>query len=198
MPDADVLKPSDGDSTAWPDDAIEVGRILDAWGVKGGIKVLPFSNEPDALLAARRWFLQPAEGRLRPAGSAPMPASLSIRTARDHGDVIVATSPEIPDRNAAEALKGVRVFVSRAAFPAAAEGEYYWIDLIGLTVVNRAGESLGTVESLLDTGAHSVLRVTYESADAKPGERLIPFVDAYVDQVDLPARRIVVDWGLDY
>ena len=124
--------------------------------------------------------------------------SLAIRSARDHGDVIVATSPDIADRTAAEALKGVRVFVSRAEFPQAAEGEYYWIDLIGLAVVNREGEALGTVDSLLDTGPHSVLRVTFDAGAGAPGERLIPFVDAYVDEVDLPGRRIVVDWGLDY
>ncbi|MGA0609988.1 ribosome maturation factor RimM [Caldimonas sp. KR1-144] len=197
MRDADVLNPA-GESTAWPDDAIEVGRIIDAWGVKGGFKVLPFSNEPDALLASRRWYLKADEARVRPAGAAPLPPALSIRSARDQGDVIVATSPEIADRNAAESLKGARVFVSRTAFPAAGEGEYYWIDLIGLSVVNRAGEALGTVEGLLDTGAHSVLRVSFDAGGEKLGERLIPFVDAYVDQVDLPGRRIVVDWGLDY
>lgn len=197
MGDADVLKPA-GESLAWPDDAVEVGRVLDAWGVKGGFKVLPFSSEPDALLAARRWFLKPAEGKLRPVGAPELPASLSIHSARDHGDVIVATAPEVANRNAAEALKGVRVFISRANFPAAVEGEYYWIDLIGLAVVNRAGEALGSVEGLLDTGAHSVLRVVYDAGAEKPGERLIPFVGAYVDQVDLPGRRIVVDWGLDY
>lgn len=195
---ADAKAQPAGDPTAWPDDAIEVGRIIDAWGVKGGFKVLPFSNQPDALLAARRWFLQPPEGRLRPAGAAALPPTLQIKSARDHGDVIVATAPEIADRTAAEALKGVRVFVPRAAFPAVQDGEYYWIDLIGLAVVNRAGEALGTVDSLLDTGPHSVLRVTFAAEGEQPGERLIPFVDAYVDEVDLPGRRIVVDWGLDY
>jgi 16S rRNA processing protein RimM len=127
---------------------------------------------------------------------------LKIASAREQGDVVVATSPDIPDRNAAEALKGARVFVSRESFPTAGDGEYYWIDLIGLDVVNRDGVALGPVVDLIDTGPHCVLRVRRPEAapDAKPddAERLIPFVDAFVDQVDLAARRITVDWGLDY
>jgi 16S rRNA processing protein RimM len=185
----------DDDEPGWPDDAVEVGRIVDAWGIKGGIKVLPFSGDPQALFSTKRWFLRPPDGR--PAGAPRLPALLRVTSAREQGDVIVATAQDVPDRNAAEALAGSRVFVSRASFPTAGDGEFYWVDLIGLAVVNRAGESLGTVADLLDTGAHSVLRVTAE-ADGKLVERLIPFVAAYVDGVDLPGRRITVDWGLDY
>ena len=101
---------------------------------------------------------------------------------------------------AAEALRGWRIFVSRGSFPSTDQDEYYWVDLIGLEVVNREGSSLGTVADLMDTGAHSVLRVT-QAATGEPGretERLIPFVAAYVDEVCLERRRITVDWGLDY
>ncbi|WP_119153066.1 ribosome maturation factor RimM [Caldimonas tepidiphila] len=184
---------------SWPEDAVEVGRVLDAWGVKGWIKVQSYSSDPQALFSSRRWFLQPAENR-PPVPGAPFPAQIRITAVREHGDGIVASAREIPDRNAAEALRGARIFVSRASFPAAAEDEYYWVDLIGLTVVNREGETLGTVAEMLDTGAHSVLRVLGEPAEAgkPPVERLIPFVGAYIDQVSLPERRITVDWGLDY
>jgi 16S rRNA processing protein RimM len=121
------------------------------------------------------------------------------------GDVLVASAREVVDRNAAEALRGVRIFVSRSSFPSTAEDEYYWIDLIGLQVVNRDGVDLGRVSDLLDTGAHCVLRVmrnqdgsaTPEAGD-ESGERLIPFVAAYIDEVSLAQRRISVDWGLDY
>lgn len=195
----------------WPEDAVEVGRIIDAWGVKGWIKVQPFSSEPDALLAAGQWFLKGADG---PAPGAPvkpaaparpgaparaLPPVLQVKGARRHGDVVVAAAAEVPDRNAAEALKGARVFVSRANFPKADDGEYYWVDLLGLSVFNRQGELLGTVADLIDTGPHTVLRIVAEAADgAEPVERLVPFVDAYVDTVDLPTRRITVDWGLDF
>lgn len=189
------------DDIVWPDDAIEVGRIVDAWGIKGGLKVLPFSSEPKALFGSRRWFLKP------PAASGPaartaatLPRLLRITGAREHGDVIVATAQEVPDRNAAEALRGAAVFVSRQSFPTAAPDEFYWVDLIGLDVVNREGQALGTVADLMETGAHSVLRVVLAvpEPDAEPVERLIPFVAAYVDAVQLESRRIVVDWGVDY
>jgi 16S rRNA processing protein RimM len=189
------------DQTAdWPDDAVEVGRIADAWGVKGWIKVQPFASQPQALIAAKRWFLRPADGvkRAGPAKPAPvaLPSSLTISAARLHGDMVVASAVEIADRNAAEALKGLQVFVSRASFPKTESDEYYWVDLIGCEVRNRAGELLGTVTDLLDTGPHTVLRLAAD--DAEGGERLIPFVAAYVDDVDVAQRRITVDWGLDF
>lgn len=217
---------------SWPEDAIEVGRILGAWGIKGGIKVLPFAADPQALFSAKVWFLKPAESAKPPSAAAaasanplkpgkaavtpahktpaqkaalaaPLPFALNVQGVRDQGDAIVATAPEIPDRDAAEAMKGVRVFVSRATFPAPAPDEFYWIDLIGLAVSNREGVALGDVIGLIDTGPHCVLRVKPAAAGDVPAEpaadeRLIPFVEAFVDSVDLPGRRIVVDWGLDY
>lgn len=182
---------------AWPDDALEVGRIADAWGVKGWFKVQPYASEPEALLSARRWHLQPA-----PAGApgARTPKLLDIREAREHGDGLVASALGIDDRAAAEALRGARVFVGRAEFPPPGNDEYYWADLIGLAVVNRQGEDLGTVVGLLENGQQGVLRIQPRpggSGDAAE-ERLIPFVAAFIDSVDVPGRRIVVDWGLDY
>jgi len=221
---------------SWPEDAIEVGRVLGAWGIKGGIKVLPFAADPQALFSAKVWFLKPAESLKKPSAAAvarpgktaiavtpahktpaqkaalaaPLPFALNVKGVRDQGDAIVATAPEIPDRDAAEAMKGVRVFVSRSTFPQPDPDEFYWIDLIGLSVFNRDNAALGDVIGLIDTGPHCVLRVkpaTVESAAEGQGEapaepaadeRLIPFVEAYVDSVDIAGRRIVVDWGLDY
>ncbi|MBA3596377.1 MAG: ribosome maturation factor RimM [Methylibium sp.] len=191
---------SQDDAVVWPEDAIEVGRIVDAWGLQGGIKVVPFSSDPQALFSSRRWFLQPPENKLPTRDAARVPSLLHITQARFQGDVIVANVRDLADRTAAEALRGCRVFVPRASFPSTQADEYYWHDLIGLAVVNREGESLGTVAGLLDTGAHSVLRVAPATSDAASdaSERLIPFVAAYVDGVDLTERRITVDWGLDY
>jgi len=200
-PDPAASRPAspDDEGVAWPDDAVEVGRVIDAWGVKGWIKVQPYSADPQALFSSRRWFLQPPDSPNPRAAAAGLrwPLLLRITQARDHGDVIVAAAREVPDRTAAEALKGARVHVPRSSFPTADPEEYYWVDLIGLEVVNRQGERLGTVADLMDTGAHAILRVVDE-AGGKPAERLIPFVGAYVDEVDQGARRITVDWGLDY
>jgi 16S rRNA processing protein RimM len=187
------------DAPDWPDDAIEVGKIVDAWGIKGGIKVKPFASDPQALFSSKRWFLLPPEREsavaVPAAASGNVPRVLKVSRAQEHGDHIVATSLDVPDRTAAEALRGVRVFVSRSSFPTPDADEFYWIDLIGLRVVNRQAEELGVVEGLIETGPHCVLRV---KAPGAPEECLIPFVSAYIDKVDLPSGRIEVDWGMDY
>jgi 16S rRNA processing protein RimM len=188
----------DVDEPGFPVDAVEVGRIAGAWGVKGWIRVQPYARDPKALFAAKHWFVAPAE-RPGPASAPSAPAVLRITASRSHGDEVVAVASELHDRAAAQALRGARVYVSRASFPRTAEDEYYWVDLIGLEVVNREGQRLGRVTDLLDTGAHSVLKLRPDDdADADRIERLIPFVGAYIDSVDLESRRIVADWGLDY
>jgi 16S rRNA processing protein RimM len=182
------------DTAVWPADAVEVGRVVGAWGVKGWIKLQPLGRDAQALLAGRPWYLLsnatvPGHGETR--------SVLAVRQARRHSDMVVALADGFADRAQAETLRGARVFVSRAGFPAAGDGEYYWVDLIGAEVINREGRVLGSVTGLLDTGANDVLCVA--PASATPGERtaerLIPFVAAYVDQVDIAGRRIVVDWS---
>lgn len=184
-----------------PADAVEVGRILGAWGVQGGLKIKPFAAVPQALFSSKRWYLQPPESPLpvavRPgAPGRVLPTLLRIKQAREHGEGVVATAHELEDRDAAQALAGCRIFVSRQSFPTPEEGEFYWVDLIGLEVRNRDELLLGKVVGLIETGPHCVLRVQPDGEGA--AERLIPFVEAYVDQVDLPGRRLRVDWSLDF
>jgi 16S rRNA processing protein RimM len=183
-----------------PEDAIEVGRVIGAWGIKGGIKIKPFAADPQALFSSKRWFIQPPEPSLsRPGPVGEIPSLLRVIGAKEHGDGVVATVQEVADRTAAEALKGARVFVSRASFPTPDADEFYWVDLIGLDAVARSGVLLGTVIGLIETGPHCVLRVQPASnAEGDAAEVLIPFVAAYVDKVDLQERRIVVDWEADY
>ena len=177
-----------------PADAVEVGRITEAWGVKGWFKVQSHSSGSGALFSAKRWYLlAPERGARAFAGT----VALSILQAKDHSDTVVASAAGVVDRNAAEALRGARIFVPRSGFPAAGEDEYYWVDLIGLDVVNREGIALGRVRELMPTGPQTVLVLEYEQA-GKLEERLIPFVSAFVDEVDLVARRITVDWQPDY
>jgi 16S rRNA processing protein RimM len=177
-----------------PADAIEVGRIADAWGIKGWFKVLPYSADPEALFSSKRWYLMPSE---KGAKTFEGTAVLAVKESKEHSDSVVACAYGVDDRNAAESLRGARIFVSRASFPTAAQDEYYWVDLIGLEVLNRQDEPLGTVRELLSTGPQTVLVMEYLQ-DGKVLERMIPFVSAYVDDVDLKSRRIRVDWQLDY
>jgi len=182
------------DPAELPADAIEVGRVLDAWGIKGWFKVLPYSADPEALFSSKRWYIQPSERGVKTFDGTRL---LRIKESKEHSDVVVATGNDITDRNAAEELKGARIFVARSSFPSTADDEYYWVDLIGLQVLNREGVVLGTVHELLSTGPQTVLVVHDTSVDPAV-ERMIPFVSVFVDRVDLAAKCITVDWQPDY
>lgn len=188
------------DEAAWPDDAIEVGVIIGAWGVKGWFRVKPYAADPQALFSSKRWLLKAAEaaGLASPLAALRLPPLLRIVAAKEHGEGVVAQAHDVLDRPAADALRGARVFVPRGSFPTAGPDEFYWVDLVGLAVVNRQGDALGEVVGLIDTGPHSVLRVAAAGVADEAEQRLIPFVAAFVDAVSLPERRITVDWGLDY
>lgn len=207
------MAPEFTEDPAFPADAVEVARVLGAWGVKGAIRLHPYSSDPQALFSSRRWFvLGPAvpasSGGDVPTGPRPAtaalpvyPTVLRVSDARAQGGDVVATVREIQDRDAAQALKGARIFVSRASFPTPQTDEFYWVDLIGLAVVNREGVTLGVVDSLFETGANAVMRVRSQAPDSvSPAgrERLVPFVAAHVDRVDLAARQILVDWDADF
>ncbi len=158
--------------------------------MRGWLRIVPFNDSRDSILTGQpRWWLRgPGICRL-----------LEIEQARVHVEEIVAKAGGVDDRDSAEAFKGCEVLVSRAAFPGAAPDEVYWIDLIGCSVRNPAGELLGVVAAVEEFGADPVLRL--ESPGEAPGgkpARLIPLVPACVLEVDLPGRRIVADWQADY
>lgn len=184
-----------------PADAVEVARVQGAWGIRGWVRLRPHSASPEALFSARTWYLVLSTRRTERVSALPEHPRLevSVRQVRRHGDAVVAALHGVDERNQAEALKGAEVFVARADFPPLDEGEYYWVDLIGLEVHNRQDQALGRVVQLMDTGPQQVL-VLHQDVDGqdKPLERLIPFVEAYVDRVDVPGGRIVVDWQPDY
>ena len=190
-------------ASALPDDSVEVGRVLDAWGVKGWLKILPHSTDPEALFSAKSWFLQPPDAKFRPGFNAfTGTATIGVDEAKTHSDSVVVKIDGVNDRSDAEALRGCRIFLPRSAFPVASKDEYYWVDLIGLSVVNREGVALGCVRDLMATGPNSVLCVEYHAAQEDGGsqlaERMIPFVSAYVDSVDISGKLITVDWQPDY
>jgi len=188
------------DTNGLPDDLIEVGYVGAAYGIRGWIKVHPDADDASALLHARRWWLlrAPPTGVMTAPAQSAEAVSVKIAQSREHSGTVVAQAAGVSDRNVAEMLKGRRVWIRREDFPAPEEGEFYWVDLIGCAVVNEQGEALGEVAGLIDNGAHQILQVAFKLPDGKAAERLIPFVDAYLRTVDTSARRIVVDWGLDY
>tara|TARA_R110001599_G_scaffold171353_1_gene362081 strand:+ start:66094 stop:66666 length:573 start_codon:yes stop_codon:yes gene_type:complete len=174
-----------------PDDLIMVGHITGAYGLNGWVKIKPYSTEADALLHAKTWWLDK-----------PALRDVVMMQVKMHSDDIVAQLMGVADRNAAEALKGATVQISRRHFPALSDDEFYWIDLIGLDVETTQGVLLGQVSDMMDNGAHPILRVAVSAAAAdgsKAGqELLIPFVEQFVLTVDKAARKITVDWELSY
>lgn len=159
-----------------------MGRIAAPYGVKGWIKIQTFTETLDSLLDYPVWQIG-NNGHWRNA---------QVEEASVHGEFLVAKLKECDDRDAAFALRGQEIAVFRDELPEPEDNEYYWEDLIGLSVVNREGIKLGQVVKLLETGAHDVLVVKDEK------EHLIPFVEVYVLNVDLAQGRIEVDWQPDY
>ncbi len=172
---------------AVPSDLVLVGHVVDAWRLDGGLKVAPYSADAGALLGAKTWWLE-TRGAMR---------DFDVASAKVHGSAVTARLVGIVDRDAAERLKGAKVSVARRHFPVPDDDEYYWVDLIGLDVVNGADEALGRVADLIDNGAHQVL-VVRETVGDETVQRLIPFVAATVSTVDLAGRRVVVDWQRDW
>ncbi|MDD3677542.1 16S rRNA processing protein RimM [Thauera propionica] len=167
---------------------IVLGRIVAPFGVQGWLKIHPFGDDPESWRKMPQWWLS-ADDNAPPEQWKPY----TLKACRTHGKGLVAAFGEVPDRNAAEAVDGWYIGAPREALPTTAENEFYWGDLVGLDVVNESGESLGSVKGLLSTGAHDVLQVGEGET-----ERLIPFVAAFVLDVDLAARRIRVAWGKDW
>jgi 16S rRNA processing protein RimM len=176
--------PSGLEAAELPADAIEVGRIADAWGIKGWFKVLPHSADPQALFSSKRWYLQPSDKGAKTFDGTVL---LRVKESKEHSDSIVARADGIEDRTAAEGLKGARVFVARSSFPTPDDDEFYWVDLLGLDVVNREGVALGVVKDLLSTGPQTVLVIGFE-AEGKAQERMIPFVPGRPGPPGSPAR----------
>jgi 16S rRNA processing protein RimM len=166
---------------------VVLGKITGAFGIQGWVRVHPFGDDPQSWSKMASWYLS------RDAESKDWDSRVLLE-AKWHGDGLVAHLKGCDDRTAAEALRGFFVGVPRADLPEGEEGEYYWADLVGLAAVNLAGEKLGRVEEVMQGVAHDVLRLKDEAGT----ERLLPFVDAVVKEVDVAAGRLVVDWGADW
>ncbi|MBI4808538.1 MAG: ribosome maturation factor RimM [Nitrosomonadales bacterium] len=162
---------------------VVMGKIVGAQGIQGWVKVQTFTEYLDSLLDYDTWYVG-GEQAWRP---------VEVLEANVHGKVLVAKLEGVGDRTAAEKCKGLLIAVPRAELPEQEEGEYYWSDLVGLSVENLAGEAFGTVDTLLETGANDVLVVRGER-----GETLIPFIGGVIQQVSLKDKTIRVDWQADY
>jgi 16S rRNA processing protein RimM len=169
---------------------VVLGRIIAPFGVRGWLKVHPFGDEPEAWRRMPRWWIG-----LKADGTEWQPYEL--KGLKAHGKGWIACLEGVVDRIGAERLDGAYIAAPRDCLPEAAEGEYYWADLVGLRVVNDQDVQLGTVAGLMETGANAVLVVREGDGD-KARERLLPFVAQVVRNVDLPGGCIRVDWQQDW
>jgi 16S rRNA processing protein RimM len=161
-----------------------VGKIVGLSGVKGEIKLESYTEPRTKIFSYQPWLLKSALGD----------SEISGCRGRPQGKGIVATLPEVEDRDGAARFVGSEVWVRRSALPKPKHGEYYWADLEGLEVVTVEGANLGRVSHLVATGANDVL-----VANDGKRERLIPFViDDYVKEVDFESHRITVDWDPEF
>ena len=168
-----------------PGRRILLGRVNGAFGVRGEVKLESWTEPREAIFRYQPWILRDAQGNER-----------ELRGVRGKvsGKSLVATFPDVTDRDTVEAMRGTEIYVPRSALPPPSAGEYYWVDLEGMRVVTVEGVDFGTVSHIFATGANDVLV-------ARDGERerLIPFVQPqYVTGVDFDAGVVTVDWDPDF
>lgn len=187
-------------NAAQADDLIIVARIGVAYGVKGWVKIHPFSHSPDALQNASYWWIAPYIPEQSVADAHWQ--AFEPKGFKPHADAWVGTMAGWVDRTMAEQFKGWQIAVSRTEFPQPDEDEFYWVDLLGAQVVNQDGVVLGEVTQLLENAAHTVMQIgapVGTSDSVKPIEYLIPFVSAFVGKVDVQSqpKTIAVTWDVD-
>ncbi len=167
------------------EDIVVLGRIVDPYGIQGWLRLHPFGDDPQAWAKMPVWWVAKEGEPWR---------ECKLKGFKIHANGVVVLLDGVADRTTAEAMKGILVGAPREELPETDKDEFYWADLIGLDVINSAGEQLGKVAGLLETGANDVLRVVAEDET----ERLLPFVSAVVLAVDKKAGCIRVEWGSDW
>ena len=163
---------------------ISIGKIAGVFGVKGWVKVFSLTDPRENILNYSPWILKQDDQikEVQPVNG------------KRQGKTVVVCLEGIGDRNLAEFYTGWEILINKSQLPETEEDEYYWADLVGLSVETENGISLGQVDYIIETGANDVLVVK----DLKE-ERLIPFLQAQtIKKIDLEGRLMVVDWDPDF
>ncbi|MGE0200130.1 MAG: ribosome maturation factor RimM [Candidatus Melainabacteria bacterium] len=179
-----MAQASDNGRDATPEDWLRIGKIVGCHGLKGHLKVRPADPEPDWLnhLKTVRW--QNAGGLTK---------DLAVASARLKERLVMMTFDGLPDRTAAEPLVGGLLMARRSDLPAPAEGVFYAQDLMGMTVVDDAGETVrGTVRDLLSSAGQDFLEVLPQAVapDGKNDPVLIPMNEHFIVRVDGQSRQV--------
>jgi len=191
---SEVNKPDN----AAPIDRIKVGELRAAYGLQGWVWLYSDTDPISNIFGYKPWWVETRSG-LR---------QMKVKRWRTQGKGLVVSLEGILDRNAADLLMGATVWVDRQSLPAAPENEYYWSDLVGLQVYAYepsdsddgvlAPVFLGAIHELFETGANDVIVVRPVSGSVDHAERLIPWHKDIIRHIDMAARRMDVNWGVDY
>jgi 16S rRNA processing protein RimM len=158
-------------------DRILLGRIAGARGIRGEVLIKTFTAAPENV------------GAYGPLSDESGTRTFKLKSARATPKGVVARLHGVDDRNGAEALKGIALYIERERLPAAAEGEFYHADLIGLAAVDGDGKPIGEIVAVQNYGAGDLLEIRLTGSSKT---ELVPFTDAAVPEVDIAARRVVV------
>lgn len=165
-----------------PDGLVHFGRITGLFGVQGWVKVFSHARPRETIIDYSPWFVKTAEGW----------REMVVEDGRAQGKGVVAKLKGVDDRDQASQLIGADIEIKFSQLPPPSKGEYYWAQLVGLEVVTLAGQSLGKVDHLVETGANDVLVVRNGK------ERWLPATASVIRKVDLEAGVIRVDWDADF
>lgn len=174
------MSPTEGDK-------VIMARFGAPRGMRGELRLLLFSRQPEFFTSLPQWWCRPPQGDWR---------EIEVRSCHRRQDKWFTTLVGVTDRDEAAAWRHGEAAVLRSALPPPGENEYYWCDLIGLSVINVDGEQLGEVSGLQESGSHDILIIAADTADA--GEILIPFVEVYVKTVSFTDGVIRVDWQREW
>jgi len=195
MSSSEMNKPA----IAVPADRMKVGELRAAYGLQGWLWLYSDTDPISNIFDYQPWWVETRTG-LR---------QIEVKRWRTQGKGLVVSLAGVLDRNAADLMMGATVWVDRNVLPAAPANEYYWSDLVGLEVyafepsdsgaaVNAEPVFLGAIHELFETGANDVIVVRPVAGSVDQTERLIPWHKDIIRHIDMAARRMDVNWGLDY
>jgi len=168
-----------------------LGRISGVYGVKGWVKVFSYTDPMEAIADYSPWFIR--------AENQTAWTEVKLKSGKRQAKTVVAKLEDCNDRDQAMAYVGTEIAINLQQLEQLKQkDEYYWRELIGLRVINQQNIELGTVKSLLETGANDVL-VVVSKVDGNEIERLIPWtMDIAIVKIDMVQGIITVEWDADF
>ena len=166
------------------DKKIYLGKITGAHGIKGWLKIQSFSSPPENILNYPQWIIN-NQGKND---------FYTLEQGRKQKNKIVVKLEKINDRNTAESLINSKIQILRSDLPKLSNENYYWSDLVGLSVLNSEDKVIGKIESLIETGANDVMVIN----TTKDERALVPFVmHEIIKEVNVELNYIKIDWSIE-